>query len=326
MTVSLSLKSRASPQRLLRGMGASAVTLALFAGQVTPAFATIDNTATANGTPTGGTLTPPTATVNVPVAAPTPKLTVVKTVAAPVETGTDGVINAGDTITYTYVVKNDNVGGSNVTINNAKPVDTGPTFNGIAGTGAALVFSPVSANLTPGQSQTFTATYTLTALDAYRAAGILAATGNAVENSATATGTPVVGTLGAVTASTAETQIPANPKLSILKTHAFTTDTGTLASADVGDVIKYTYTITNTGNVTINNASISDNHEGTVLSGQPLGEAMAALADGPMASALPAVVSSDAVANNGVWSVLRPGATITFTYNHTVTQTEFNNQ
>jgi hypothetical protein len=319
MTVSPSLKSRASPERLIRGMGASALTLALFAGHVTPAFATIDNTATANGTPSSGTLTPPSATVNVPVALPTPKLKVTKSVASPVETGADGVINAGDTILYTYVVKNDDVAGSNVTINNAKPVDTGPTFNSIAGTGTLSAFSPLTANLTPGQSQTFTATYTLSAVDAYRAAGILAATGNAVENSATATGTPVSGTLGTVTASTAETQIPANPKLQITKTYAFTTDTGTLLKADKNDVIRYTYTVKNVGNVVMNTVSVTDVHETVTLVGQPLGEAIAVGADGPLA---PGVVSSDAVANNGTWSVLQPGAEITFTYNHTVTQAE----
>jgi hypothetical protein len=326
MTESLSLKSRSSPERLMRGLGASALTLAFFASQAGPAFAAITNTATANGTPAAGTLTPPTDAESVPVAPAAPTLTVAKSVAPPVETGTDGVINSGDTITYTYVVTNT----GNVTINSAAPVDAGPKFNTINGTGSLSGFTLVSttnvattgSTLAPGESGTFTAVYTLSNVDAYRAAGILAASGNAVENSATATGTPVSGTLAAVTPSTAETQIPANPKMSINKVAVITTDTGTVGSADVGDVITYTYTVVNTGNVTISSVSINDIHEGVALSGEPSNEAMGLGADGPLA---PGTVSSDAVSDNGVWSVFRPGATITFTYVHTVTQTEVDN-
>jgi uncharacterized repeat protein (TIGR01451 family) len=312
MNDSPSLKSRSSPVGFTRGLGVSALTLALFASQAGPAFAAIDNTATANGTPSSGTLTPPTASASVPVAPAGPKLSVVKTAGAAVETGADGVINAGDTITYTYVVQNT----GNVTINAAKPVDVGPTFNGIAGTGTLGAFSPVNANLVPGASQTFTAVYTLTNVDAYRAAGIPIG-GNPVANSATATGTPVSGTLAAVTPSTAKTIIPANPKMSIAKSFVFTTDNGTLTKADVGDVITYTYVVTNTGNVTITSLSINDIHEGVALSGQPANETLTS--DGPLA---PGTVSSDSVANNAVYSTIRPGAVVTFTYVHTVTQAE----
>jgi hypothetical protein len=312
MNDSPSLKSRSSPVGFTRGLGVSALTLALFASQAGPAFAAIDNTATANGTPSSGTLVPPTASASVPVAPAGPALTVTKTAAAPVETGVDGVINAGDTITFTYVVKNT----GNVTINAAKPVDVGPTFNTIAGTGTLGAFSPVSANLIPGAQQSFTAVYTLSNLDAYRAAGILLA-GTPVQNSATATGNPVTGTLAAVTPSTAKTTIPANPKMSIAKSFVFTTDTGTLTKADVGDVITYTYVVTNTGNVSITSLSINDIHEGVALSGQPANETLTS--DGPLA---PGTVSSDSVANNAVYSTIRPGAVVTFTYVHTVTQAE----
>jgi uncharacterized repeat protein (TIGR01451 family) len=313
MTESPSLKSRASPSGIARGLGASALTLAIFASQAGTAYAAIDNTATANGTPAAGTLVPPTDTATVPVAPATPTLTVAKTAGAPVEVGSDGVINSGDTITYTYVVTNT----GNVTINNAVPVDTGPTFNNVGGTGTLGAFSPASANLAPGASQTFTAVYTLSNVDAYRAAGIIAASGDAVENSATATGSPVTGTLAGVTPSVAETEIPANPKMSIDKAFAFTTDNGTTNSADVGDVITYTYTVVNTGNVAISSLSINDIHEGAALSGEPSAEALTT--DGPLA---PGTVSSDSVADNAVWTTIQPGATVTFTYVHTVTQAE----
>lgn len=326
MTDSPSLKSRSSPTGLARGLGVSGLALALFASQTGVAYATIDNTATANGTPSSGTLVPPTSTVNVPVAPSAPTLTVAKSAAAPVDVNADGVIKNGDTITYTYTITN----SGNVTINSVTPVETGvglgERFNNIAGTGSLSSFTLVSttngatsgSTLAPAESGTWTAVYTLTDVDAYRAAGINPATGNAAENTARATGTPVTGTLAAVTPVTAEVAIPANPRLSISKVHAFTTDTAPLTQANVGDVILYTYTIVNTGNVTINNVSINDVHEGAALgAGLPGNEALGT--DGPLA---PGTVSSDALANNGVYSVLRPGATISFTYSHTVTQAE----
>lgn len=326
MTETKSLKTRVGPNGLLRGLGASALTLALFSSQVAPAYAAITNTATANGTPAAGTLVAPSANATVPVATGAPTLTIVKTAGAPVEVGTDAVINAGDTILYTYVVTN----SGNVSINTVTPVDSGPTFNLLNGTGTLGVFTLVSttnvasagATLLPGESGTFTALYTLSAIDAYRAAGITVAGGNAVENSATATGTPATGTLGIVAPSTAEVAIPADPKLAIAKNRSITTDTGSLGVADVGDVITYTYVVQNTGNVTITGLSISDIHEGAALASPPNGETLTS--DGPLAAATPSQVSTDVTipANNGVWSTIRPGATVTFTYVHTVTQAE----
>jgi uncharacterized repeat protein (TIGR01451 family) len=324
MTESPSLNTRGRQNGVLRGLGASTLALALFASHTAPAYAAITNTATANGTPASGTLVPPTANASVPVATGAPTLTIVKSAGAPVEVGTDAVINAGDTILYTYVITN----SGNVSINSVTPVDVGPTFNTQSGTGTLGSFTLVSttnpastgATLLPGESGTWTALYTLSAVDAYRAAGITVAGGNAVENSATATGTPATGTLGTVTPSTAEVAIPAAPKLAIVKNRTITTDNGSLGVADVGDVITYTYVVTNTGNVTITSLSIADVHEGALLPTPPNGETLTS--DGPLASATPSQVSTDAIANNGNWSTIRPGATVTFTYVHTVTQAE----
>lgn len=315
-----SLPIRPGPSRALHLAGVSTMALAMAIAQTAPAFATIDNTASASGTYNASTTTSNTSTVNIPVTPATPTLTVVKTAGNPVDTTGDGIIGPGDKITYTYLVTNT----GNVTINAAKPVDAGPTFNTVAGTGTMSAFSPVSATLAPGANQNFTATYTLSAVDAYRAAGIakgaVGDASHAVENTATATGTPVIGTLGAVTPSLAETQIPGNPALSIIKTWAFFTPGGDAngnGKADKGDKIVYTYTVTNTGNVTMTGVSVADTHEGT-----PLGAGVVAnetlTSDGPLA---PGSTSTDA-ANNGSWDTMRPGAVVTFTYTHTVTQTE----
>jgi hypothetical protein len=76
----------------------------------------------------------------------------------------------------------------------------------------------------------------------------------------------------------------------------------------------------NTGNVAVSSLAINDIHEGVALTGQPAGETLTS--DGPLASATPAVASSDSISNNAVYSTIQPGATVTFTYVHTVTQAE----
>jgi uncharacterized repeat protein (TIGR01451 family) len=328
MTEYPTLYARGGLTGLRRGLGASALSLAFVASQVAPVYAAIDNTATANGTPAAGTLTPPSDSASVPVVSSAPTLTVLKSAAAPVDTVADGVIRAGDTITYTYVVTN----SGNVSISAVTPVDTGPTFNNLAGTGSLSGFTLVSttnpgspgATLFPNESGTFTAVYTLSAVDAYRAAGITVAGGDAVENSATATGTPSgANPLGPVTPSSAEVAIPANPRLAIDKVAVITTDNGSAGVADVGDIITYTYTVENTGNVAIGDLTINDVHELVALVNEPSAETLTS--DGPLATATPAVTSSDATADNALWTTIQPGAIVTFTYVHTVTQTEVDN-
>ena len=95
----------------------------------------IDNSATANGTPTAGALAPVTASTVETGFTPTPSLTVVKSVSS--DTSFD---QAGDVITYDYLVTNT----GNITIDSVMPVDSGPTFNGVAGTNALTAFDPVS--------------------------------------------------------------------------------------------------------------------------------------------------------------------------------------
>jgi uncharacterized repeat protein (TIGR01451 family) len=318
MRFALSSITKSGSMPRFRVTGVALLTTALVAAQALPAFADIDNTATATGTGPAGSVSSPTSAAAVPVGAATPTLTVSKSVAAPSDTNGNGTIGAGDTLTYTYIVTNT----GNVTINNAAPLDAGPTFNTINRLGTLSAFSPVSATLTPGANQTFTATYVLQALDVYRAAGILAASGNAVENSATATGTPVRGTLGTVTASTAETQLPAVPALTLAKSFVFRVspagDVNGNGLADVGDVVVYRYRVTNSGNVALTNVSINDIHEAVALpGGSVVGETQ--VSAGPFGS------NTNGTVNDGIWGNLTPASVVDFFYTHTVTTTEFNN-
>ncbi len=258
----------------------------------------VTNSATASGTqPGGGTTTSPpgTASTTIPEVSTlsTSKAAGTPTIAAgAISTATD----AGDTITYTYTVKNT----GNVTLFTVKPVDVGPSFDGIAGTGSLSGFTPASTTLAPGATQIFTATYTLSQPDVNRAAGI----SSAVSNTATSTGTQPDGGTTTSPGATATTTIPESSTLSTTK--AAGTPTIALgavsAATDAGDTITYTYTVKNTGNVTLTGVVPTD--------------------AGP---------KFNAIAGTGVLgafspasATLAPNSTQIFTATYTLTQTDVN--
>lgn len=311
----------------VRAAGVSTLALLMAAGTVSPSYAAITNDATASGTYNAGTVTSAQDSESVPVTAAAPSLSIAKSIftAATVANGVQSTItDAGDTITYRYIVTNN----GNVQISAVAPVDSGPLFglSNAAGTGSMSGFTLVSttgtgtpgpgntAVLNPNQTATYTAVYTLTNVDVYRSAGLTSP--NGVSNSSTANGTPISGTLGVVPPGTAETTIAAGPILSVVKNYSFTTGS---TPADAGDVVTYTYLVTNTGNVAFTNVVINDTHEGALLAQGVFSEGT--LVEGPLGT--PA--SADA-AVNGSWDLLQPGASITFTYAHTVTQAEVNAQ
>jgi uncharacterized repeat protein (TIGR01451 family) len=300
-----------------RSLSTSLLAGSFILAQVTPSLATIDNTANAVGTYGGSTANYGSSTQNVPVAPPAPTLTITKAASVPtVANGADNaIVDAGDTITYTYTVKNT----GNVTMTGVAPTDPGPTFNSLAGTGALGAFSPATATLAPGAQQIFTATYTLSQLDADHGAGIA----SGVSNTAGATGTTpasVVYNIPAAGKATATTTIPAGPKLTMAKV-AVLTDTNANGKADLGETITYTYTVANTGNVPMTNVTVNDMH-GTPAVAVPLGAGGITSETLTVPGILGAAASTDATANNGIWSTLAPGATITFTWTHIVTQAE----
>ena len=306
----------------LRRIGSSTMAFSVLLSQVTPALATIDNSATASGTYNASTTTSNTSTVNVTVAAAAPSLQALSKSAGVPTLGLGPnalVTDAGDTITFTYVVKNN----GNVTLNNVLPTDIGPTFNTIPGTLALGAFTPTTpANtlpitLAPGAQQTYTAVYTLSALDAYRGAG----SAPLVANSANATGkTPANVTVNSSTPATATAIIAPGPSLSIVKSSS------TPGPVAVGNTVTYTYTVTNNGNVPITGVKISDTHEGAAITPQAAMLEQVAPpsgAGGGVPGPLGAGASTDTTAGDGIWTTLAPGATVIFKYTHTVTQTEF---
>jgi hypothetical protein len=82
-----------------------------------------------------------------------------------------------------------------------------------------------------------------------------------------------------------------------------------------GQVITYTYVVTNTGGATLNNVSLSDAHNG---SGPPPIPGAEFLSSDVGASG----DSTDTTPNDGIWSALAPGDSITMTGTYTVTQSD----
>ena len=131
-----------------------------------------------------------------------------------------------------------------------------------------------------------------------------------VSNTATATGKNGAATITSA-ASTATTTIAAVPSLTISKVFILAdTPGGTSAKADLNEIITCTYIISNNGNVPITNVSVNDMHGPPAVlvslgSGGTTTETLTT--PGPLGAA----ASTDAVANDGVWSVLAPGAAVT---------------
>ncbi|NNE58302.1 MAG: DUF11 domain-containing protein [Hellea sp.] len=196
--------------------------------------ATFVNTAEVNGNPTEGQLTEQSGelTITGPPANNTGTLT--KTA----DVDTNLVLN--DVVTYSYLVENT----GNITWDNVTIADT---HNG---TGSLSAISPAPLTLSPGQSQTFTATYTITQADVD--AGV------PITNAAQITNTPKRGTFTSPTANES-VSTTGTDSLDIVK-GAPTLNNDADSSGDItaGDTLEYTVTVTNDGTKTLNNVIVSD--------------------------------------------------------------------
>jgi uncharacterized repeat protein (TIGR01451 family) len=189
----------------------------------------VTNTATATGIPTGSTtpITSTPSTVTIPIT-PAPGLTVLKSASPTV------VALAGQTVDYSFRVTNT----GNVTL-------TGVTIDETAFTGSGTVSAIVCpvTTLVAGQVATCTASYTVTQADVDA--------GGTVSNTATALGTPPTGTPVTSTPSTAVVTPTQSPALTVVKTADATV-------AEVGQVVTYSFLVTNTGNLTITDPEVAE--------------------------------------------------------------------
>jgi len=262
----------------------------------------ITNLATAQGTPKTGILTHPAAHESITPAAPIPAMSITKTA------NRKSNVAADDTVTYTYVVTNT----GNVNINNVSVTDahngkgTAPTAKNEVLTntsGHSINTTPNDGTvntLAPGDKVTFTGTYVVTQADID--AGI------PITNTATANGTPTIGALVPPKANETITPTTGSPALSIAKTADVTSD------LKAGETVTYTYIVSNTGNVDIDNVRVTDMHSGTGTA-PTAGKEILTNTSGH---------SINTTANNGVINTLAPGDRVTFTGTYVVTQDDIN--
>lgn len=290
----------------------SAVALMTAIAPVAPAWATIDNTVTATGDSPGGTDdVTATADETVDVEDADPQLVVTKTA----DDTTD--VAVGQTVTYTYTVENTgNITLTNVGLSDSHegtgtaPVpgsETLTTDAGTSGDSTDAVADGTWDTLAPGDIVTWTASYTVTGAD------LANQTDNDIDNTVTASATPAAGTLGG-TLTADETVDLENQNASLSVTKVADDDTDVV----VGQVITYTYTVTNDGNVPVTNITLGDNvTAGSGTAPTPGGETL--LTDnGTLGD------STDA-AEDGSWDTLGVGDVITFTGTYTVTQDDVDN-
>ena len=278
-----------TPPNLPNGNAATPVTDVSDAGTDNNAVAITNPEVTESPKLNGTTDTNPTNDPTVLLIAPSPSIKLIKSIASITDNAPTGR-GVGDVINYTFTVTNT----GNVTLTGVSLTDAKLSLSSVA-------VSP--ATLLPGGTGTATATYAITQADV-NAGGI--------ENTATVTGTPPnlpngnaatpvtdvsdAGTDGNATPIT-NPEVTESPKLNgttdtdptndptvlliapapsikVVKSVASVTSAG--PAGVLGDVINYTFTVSNTGNVPLTAVSISDPLLGTNLTGGPVSLAVGA--------------------------------------------------
>ncbi|HZU94221.1 MAG TPA: GEVED domain-containing protein, partial [Microbacterium sp.] len=187
----------------------------------------VTNTATATGTPPGGgdPIESDPSTVEI-TSTSAPAITIVKTADA------DELV-VGETVTYSFLVKNTgNVSLSDVTVAEGE----------FSGAGDVSAIDCPATVLAPGADFTCTATYVVQQADV---------DAGSVTNTATATGTPPTGDPVDSPPSTVEIPSTPAPAITLVKT----ADREDLVA---GEMVTYTFRVTNTGNVTLSGIGVRE--------------------------------------------------------------------
>ena len=205
----------------------------------------VTDTATATGVGTAGGTSPPSrpATFTIPTVRAAPAVTIVKSGTVTPSAHQGGVV-VGDTIAYSYVVTN----AGNVSLRSVAVTD--PTIGDVT-------CPSVAPRLAPGASVTCTAnrehTVTQDDVDAGQVTDTAIATGVGVRGGQSAPSPPSTVT------------IPATTVVSVgLEKLAAVDPAGDEAGAKPGDVIHYSFVVTNTGNVSLTVVAVDDPSLGPV--------------------------------------------------------------
>ena len=195
---------------------------------------TVDNTATATATgPSGRAVDPAIDTTSTPTSR-VATLTLDKQAGTPVDTDSNGRVDAGDTIAYRFTVTNTGAR----TLTDLELSD--PKVGGV---------DCPTGTLAPGASTTCTADYTITQTDV---------DAGTVDNTATATAAGPDGEPVAPASDTTSTPTSSDAVLVLDKQAGTPVDADGNGRVDAGDTIAYAFTLTNTGAVTLTDLAVAD--------------------------------------------------------------------
>lgn len=196
------------------------------------------------------------------------------------------ITQAGQTVNYTFGIFNT----GNITLTDVPEIDDDKI-----GTFACAPFP--TGGLLPGDEYSCTQPYTVTQEDMDN---------GGVTNIATAT-SPQVAPAPEQTA-TLTLPITGTPSFSIVKTPSIT------QNAQAGDTISYSYVVTNTGNFTLSNVTLVDDHTSAS------GTVQLPFDSETLTGDINTIGTSPDGAGPGVWGTLAPGDEITFIATYEVTQ------
>ena len=250
----------------------------------------VDHATTHGTTPSSGTVSATSNTVTV-TATHSPSLSIAKS-ATPTT-----VTAAGQSVTYTFSRRKhrqrdtERRGRHRRTDRARRRRSPRPARASAAPTGTC---SGATTTLVPGQTAVFSGTYTVTQADIDH--------GSIVDH-ATATGTPPSGTAVTATSNTVTVTATQSASIVIDKTASPTTVTA------AGQIITYTFMVTNTSNVTLTDVNVTDNPT------PPAGGVIATCQS----------LSDPTGSCSGATTTLVPGQIASFTGTYIVTQTDIDN-
>ncbi|MCB0466934.1 MAG: gliding motility-associated C-terminal domain-containing protein, partial [Aequorivita sp.] len=245
----------------------------------------VENQATATGTDASGTTVSDLSDDNselednptITQLCQNPAIALIK-VGVPADENGNGCADVGETIVYSFSVKNT----GNVALTNV--IVTDPLV--------AVVGGPISLAAGQEDGTTFTAVYTVTQTDVDT---------GFIENQATAEGTAPNGDMVSDQSDdnsylendpTITALCENNPSISLEKTGEFNDENGDGAS-DVGETISFAFAVTNTGNVTLYNVTIADLLPGIELLGGPIAVLQPGETDSTTFTAIYAITQQD---------------------------------
>lgn len=289
------------------------------------AIADITNTVTATGTPLRGQLTSGQDTALVPVEQRAGRLVVRQEPGGvTAEHGMEPtIVDGGDYVWFRLIMEN--VGDA--PLSGVTPDLGMPIFDTMPGSGEPprVVLdtdsstAPSSDLVRPGERLVYIVSYYFTDADALRAARDQ--DGFDYNAGALANENPDCDCDG-----TANYVVPANPQMVVSTRVTLGERSGNIGDgrAAIGDLIRYTFTVENVGNVGIRDVVLHDIHEENdphrieLISTEHMPNEVI-VRDGPLARE---AASVDRV-QDGSWDLLQPGAVISFSYTREVSEAEF---